>query len=199
MNSYNSEPVDEFTPLLDSVPNGQTLPPILPVLARVSASSGQEIPIHNILPYPLVDQSTETAFTLAVLLQLRLIETQSFTAITAYERWFRTSFNPDSIETLEKQIIRVWSQFLDRYRDVREVETVLWTQFPLEIRGLKTVRGWSIICHVFGRLFTTFRSCRFPGKLSGTDLPPYRHVEPFPHMAPWYSYKSSFCISPSYE
>lgn len=142
--------VDEFTPLLNRVDNGHgQLPAIAPVLERVSISSDQEIPTHDILPYPLVDQATEMAFILAVLLQHRLIEKQSFHTITAYERWFRTSLNQNGVEALEKQIIRVWTQFLDHYRDIREVETVLWTQFQLEIGGLKTVRGLSIMCPVF--------------------------------------------------
>jgi hypothetical protein len=161
MNSYHSQAqIDELTPLLnrvDRVDNAQTLPAISPVLARVSPQ--QEIPTNDLLPYPLSDQSTEMAFTLAVLLQLRHVEMQSFKAISAYERWFRTNLYTDNVETLEKQIIRVWTQFLDQYREVREVETVLWTQFPLEIGGSKTIRGLSIICPVLCRLSITFRSC----------------------------------------
>jgi hypothetical protein len=165
MNSYHSPTqieaqIDELTPLLNRVDNPQdnpqTLPAISPVLARVSPY--HEIPTNDLLPYPLSDQSTEMAFTLAVLLQLRHVEMQSFKAISAYERWFRTHLHTDNVETLEKQIIHVWTQFLDQYREVREVETVLWTQFPLEIGGSKTIRGLSIICPVLCRLSITFRS-----------------------------------------
>lgn len=146
MNSYNhsSALTDEYTPLLDRVNDAQSLPAISPVLARISVSSDQEIPSNDLLPYSLNDQPTEMAFILAVLLQLRHGKMQSFKSASAYERWFRRNLDTDGLRTLEIQIIRVWTEFLEQYRDVREIETVLWTQFPLEIGGIKTIRGLSI-------------------------------------------------------
>jgi hypothetical protein len=136
--------LDERTPLLNTnrENNDQALPAIFPALARVSVSTEHEIPSDDILPYSLSDQSIEMAFTLAVLFQLRHVKIQSLNSVSAYERWFRK--NIDGIETLENQIVRVWTQYLDQYRDVREVETVLWTRFPLELGESKTVRGSSI-------------------------------------------------------
>jgi hypothetical protein len=155
MNSYHSSaPINEHTPLLDGVGNDQTLPAIFPVLARVSASPEQEIPIDDLLLYPLPDQSTEMAFTLAVLLQLRHLRIQSANSVGAYERWFQANRDTDGVEMLEKQIIHVWTRFLEQYRDVREVETVLWTQFPTELGVLKTTRGLSIIFLILFRAST---------------------------------------------
>ena len=180
MNSY-----DERTPLLDRLDNGQVLPAILPVLARVYVSPEQGIPSDGLLPYPLSDQFIEMAFTLAVLLQIRHVKMQSFNSVGAYERWFQKNLDTDGIETLEKQIIRVWTQFLDQYRDVREVETVLWTQFPLETGGLKAVRGSSIMTPVPCFISPTHRSCRFPGEFSRPGLSSHHYVKPFSYMVPW--------------
>jgi hypothetical protein len=146
MTTYHSAPrahLNERTPLLntDREDNDQVLPAISPVLAHISASAGHDIPTNDILPYALSDQSIEMAFTLAVLFQLRHVKIQSLKSVGAYERWFRENIDTDGVETLESQIIRVWTQYLDRYREVREVETVLWTQFPLQFGGIKTIRG----------------------------------------------------------
>lgn len=144
MNSYHSNAqIGEHTPLLDTVDDAQNFPAISPALARLSIS-GQEIPTDDLLPYPLADQATEMAFTLVVLLQLRHVRMQSFNSASAYERWFQNNINAESIEALEKQILRFWSQFLDQYRDIREIETVLWTQFPMELGSSRLIRGSSL-------------------------------------------------------
>jgi hypothetical protein len=198
MSTYHSTPpIDEHTPLLDGHGNGQTLPAIFPVIARVSTS--HEIPIDDLIPYPLSDQSTEVAFTLAVLLQLRHAKIQSFNAVGAYECWFQTNRNTNGVDTLEKQILRVWTRFLEQYRDVREVETVLWTQFPIELGGLKTTRGLSTTSSILCSTHPTFCSCRFPGKFSRTDLPSHHCLEPFSYMAAWCSHTPSVWNATDYQ
>jgi len=138
--------IDEHTPLLGAVGHGHAIPTISSALMRIAAVPPSQIPVDDLLPFPIPDPSTKMAFTLTVLLQLRRTKLQSSDSLDAYDRWFRKTHDTDGVEALENRIIFLWAQFLEQCPGIREIEAVLWTRIPLEESMLRVVRGLSLSC-----------------------------------------------------
>ncbi|KAK7058793.1 hypothetical protein VNI00_001417 [Paramarasmius palmivorus] len=124
-----------------------SLPFVTPVVRRLDVLSQELLENSHstdiLRPSSLTqDRALSAAFALLVLLQFRDQRIhQQRSLLTPWDRWTQESEAEKEICIIDKHIERVWEQwFLDAYCSPKEIETVLWTAFPLEEDKDKTVR-----------------------------------------------------------
>ncbi|RDB29602.1 hypothetical protein Hypma_015335 [Hypsizygus marmoreus] len=133
--------MDESTPLLASesdIPsNPEYLPSISHVVARISTLDAEQIRFEDLRPdgSPIGHHPTEIAFALVVLLQLRKTRLRSSQSSNIYETWISRKADAHDADSLEKRITSIWQLFLAEYRDIGDIEAVLWTRFPVVDEG----------------------------------------------------------------
>ncbi|KAG6911823.1 hypothetical protein DXG01_000070 [Tephrocybe rancida] len=131
----------ENTPLLGS--NALPVVPSIHVaLKRVAVLDANQIRFHDVVndESNLKDHPTEVSFALCVLLHLRKKKKQPPPSEDLYESWLAHKTGTGDADVLEDFIMEIWTLFLAEYRNVRDIETVLWTTFPLEDRNGRTSR-----------------------------------------------------------
>ncbi|GLB36333.1 hypothetical protein LshimejAT787_0306210 [Lyophyllum shimeji] len=141
---------DEYTPLLRADASNTSrsaresqLPPISPTVRRVGTLEPEQIHLENLVNHDglnFQDHPTEVAFALTILLHLRKTRTKASVADDLYEHWLVRENHTRSREVLEEQISEIWASFLTEYRNIHDIETVLWSRFPLDEGGARAYR-----------------------------------------------------------
>jgi hypothetical protein len=135
----------ESTPLLVSS-SGLQARNTLPSIAE-GLDSLQDQGVHN---FNFAEQSlsivTQTAYRLVLLSQWRA--TLRYNAINTKDIWKSLDQQArlsSDVKVLEDKIDSVWNDFIKEYRTPKEIEDILWLQFPADrnihhfIRGMLTL------------------------------------------------------------
>jgi hypothetical protein len=137
----------ESSPLLVSSPDiraSYRLPSIAEGLDSVQA-----LGVHhfNFGEQSLPDFATQTAYQLLILLQWRVVLRRQVLKNTKdiWERRNQQAKLASDMKVLEDRISSIWNNFIKEYRTPKEVEDVLWLQFPVDGNGHRFVRGMSIL------------------------------------------------------
>lgn len=145
MNDYGNPPTEQ-TALLNSANGGQRtllrpLPEVGPAAERARAQGGLRFAIPH-----FADEQTEAAYKLVVLLQAVLsAKSPDINAPSkdAWERWSKETSDASLAREVEAQLMELWKDLLDS-GIAGDVETVLWTAFPLNDGEEPSVRGASL-------------------------------------------------------
>ncbi|KDQ63816.1 hypothetical protein JAAARDRAFT_170026 [Jaapia argillacea MUCL 33604] len=138
---------DESSPLL---PNGSSngdattqvapqhaLPFILPTVYRIEAQGVENATDSDLCPHSLDTPSAQTAYTLLVLLHLRI--GRRAVATSPYEQW---SLERDRLREIDQLDVRI-GKLVEQ--DAAEIEEALWLPFPYEQASKRTVRVMDIL------------------------------------------------------
>lgn len=132
----------ESTPLLVGSPDvraSYTLPPISEGLDSVQTQGVHHF--HFEEPSPL-NLATRTAYQLLTLLQWRLtIRYKVLNSSDIWERWDHQARLSLDLKVLEDRISSIWNDFATEHRTSKEVEDILWLQFPVNRNSHRFLRG----------------------------------------------------------
>jgi hypothetical protein len=135
-----SEPT-ETTSLLNT-PEPSRRPAIKPTLERVQAIDIEALGLTDIYGYQPPTSPDHVAFGLVVLLQWRSDRLrQSVYSREIWDQWTKETERSRVVGRLEKHIGQLWDAFVERGCESREIEEVLWTEFPEKETGSRGVRG----------------------------------------------------------
>lgn len=120
-------------------------PSVLPNVA-FAVSALANIPINEVNCEQLhlqsfADDAIKTAFNLVVLLQLRRNKLQPVHLNDVFETWSRETLHAQEAKTLEDKVVAIWASFIQEYRTVHEIQTVLWSEFPAQEGNPRVLRG----------------------------------------------------------
>ncbi|KAG6901847.1 hypothetical protein C0995_007233 [Termitomyces sp. Mi166 len=129
--------IDENTPLLSSdVPLNPRLeaqtPSVHAISRRLDALDVNQIRFEDVVNgFNFENNPTEVSFALAVLLHLRKKKKYIHPSDDLYGLWLAHEANIRDVTTLDNLLADIWTLFLAEYRSVRDIQTVLWTSFPV--------------------------------------------------------------------
>lgn len=134
--------VNERSPLLDHT----HVPPSIAPDVAFAVSAIANIPINEVdceqlHPQSFANDAIKTAFSLVVLLQLRRHKLQPVHLNDVFETWSRETLHAQEAKTLEDKVVAIWDSFIQEYRTVLEIETVLWSEFPAQEGNPRVLRG----------------------------------------------------------
>ena len=129
--------LDERTALLGRPTEGP-LPAILPAVARLKNAT-------NVSPEPdtSMDEQQQTAFRIIVYLHLY----QSlFTSVPVQDIrtvWTSAKALSNNANETEARLLDTWSTYLDTHPSLSDVQSLLWSEFPLEHDSTRCTKGMS--------------------------------------------------------
>lgn len=138
----------EESPLLVSSPISNRLPAISDGLRAVQSRGGvRNFSFPEWYPRTLPTVATQTAYHLLIILRWELVlRGKTFDANDIWERLDEQIRIIADINALHDKIIFVWNNFIKEHRTQKEIEDVLWCQFPVETNGDRLLRGMLCFC-----------------------------------------------------
>ena len=162
----------ESTPLLSAVDPGpndsvQSLPNISSTLERIQFLQIEDLDFSDIYgPHDLSAPAAETAFALIVLLQWRINKIrESVYSQDVWDYWSKERDNSGVVGELETLIFSLWKAFVTNYRSTRDLQDVLWLEFPEKEGSLRCLRGASIFLSRYTFNLTVYLSLHSRGFL----------------------------------
>ena len=151
-NLHDAEPVSERTPLLaDSEARASSASPMHPGARPPISVAVEHVKAHGLdeLETALtmithVDSVEKAAYELIVLLQLNALARQPAHISRkkdVWETWSDETRDFADKYQYETQALNAWATFSSHPRTTLELETCLWTPFPLEVGSAKMIRG----------------------------------------------------------
>ncbi len=136
----------ETTPLILSQPDNSspTLPPLAPIIDRIRLCGLHSLDddLSSFLS-PSASVPAQVSFKMIVLLQMYLSTKvpQSPAVRDIWEQWSKERTSSLDAEDLDRRCVLVWEEFLQVSRSTQEIEECLWSAYPLEEGGSRSVRG----------------------------------------------------------
>lgn len=145
-------------------------PAINPLAKRIQRQGLHTLDDASIFP-SLSSSTEEVAYRLLVVLRLLAIhQTPRISDRDVYVQWEQEEERISIVGSLESRVSLIWNGFIESGRLGDEIQTCLWTAFPLDEGDAPLVRGvcksWT--SHSGGLLCMTnsdcmcFQSCRLP-------------------------------------
>ncbi|TFK40980.1 hypothetical protein BDQ12DRAFT_678687 [Crucibulum laeve] len=126
----------EDTPLLRrDITRQDNRPLIFDAMTRLSDLNVDAIQEQDILPVDLstADTAVDLSFHLVVLLHLRRQKLHAKpTKHNVYLDWTQRKAQNKDASVLEERICQMWARYLDEYHLVHELNTIIWTPFPVD-------------------------------------------------------------------
>jgi len=135
----------ESTPLLASSPGSRATNTLPSIAEGLDFLQSQGVRNFNFAEQSLSPFAAQTAYQLLLLLQWRAsIRHYALNPEDIWERRVRQARLSSDVKVLEDRINSVWNDFIKEYRTPREIENVLWFQFPVDGNSHRFIQGMSI-------------------------------------------------------
>ncbi|KAI0321697.1 hypothetical protein OF83DRAFT_1050784 [Amylostereum chailletii] len=136
----------ETTALLSHSRSLQDTPPITrpsvsPVVNHLRAHGPHAFASATPLGYATLADSEQAAFRLIIYLQLYLLSKRpTLNGQDVWEQWSAERVAETGASDFERLLLHTWSEFVERNRSGEEIETCLWTSFPLDDGAPRQIR-----------------------------------------------------------
>ncbi|KIM85412.1 hypothetical protein PILCRDRAFT_817424 [Piloderma croceum F 1598] len=147
--------LSESTPLLVSS-SGLQFRNTLPSIAEgLDSLQTQGVRNFNFAEQSLSPFATQTAYRLLLLSQWReIIRHNAINTKDIWERLDQQARLSSDVKVLEDRIDSVWHDFIKEYRTPKEIEDILWLQFPADRNSHRFIRVVDYVAYLHGHLLT---------------------------------------------
>jgi hypothetical protein len=141
----NSDQPTESTSLLVSSAHSRTSISLPSITEGLNVLQSRGIHDLHFAEQSLSNLAAQTAYQLLILSQWRRVTTKQNASNTKdiWECWVQKARLSSDLKVLEDRIISVWRDFVKEHRTSKEIQDVLWLQFPVERTGHCFLRGMS--------------------------------------------------------
>lgn len=130
----------ETSALLPPPSTHHNLPFLAPILAHIR-NIHVDVVLGELRLHSFHTPVWEVSFQLVILLELRRIRKEESLLTGGFGQWHRAASSRNDLQFLDGKINEIWNRFLDENDADHEIETMLWTRFPLDDQNKRYLRG----------------------------------------------------------